>query len=181
MPSDHRGTALIVGKFAPPHKGHQYLIETALQNQTVDEWIILVYSKPDFLPHLPSHRRAQWLQYLYPQAKVWVPDNPPLNDADDFTQREFVKVWLEQHQIQIDVVYTSENYGEGFAKHLGTKHVLVDVSRSKVPTSGTKTRDILTALEKTRKISSNPYRAVRYDAVLLKQLSEMTGPYIYQQ
>ena len=117
MPSDRRGTALIVGKFAPPHKGHQYLIETALRDQNVDEWIILVYSNPDFLPTMPSHRRAAWLRHLYPRAKIFVPDNPPPNDADDFTQREFVKQWLEQNNINANVVYTSETYGEGFAQH----------------------------------------------------------------
>lgn len=181
MPSDRRGTALIVGKFAPPHKGHQYLIETALQDQNVDEWIILVYSNPDFLPHMPSHRRAAWLQHLYPQTKVFVPENPPPNDADDFTQREFVKQCLEQNTVNVDFVYTSENYGEDFAKHIGVRHVLVDLPRSRFAISGTKVRELLKELEQTCKTSSNPYRAVQYNAKLLHELSEMIDPYIYQQ
>ncbi len=181
MPSDRRGTALIVGKFAPLHKGHQYLIETALQDQNVDEWIILVYSNPDFLPDMPSHRRATWIKHLYPQANVFVPENPPPNNADDVTHREFVNQWLEQNTIKADVVYSSENYGEGFAKHIGATHVLVDLSRSKVSVSGTKARALLQTLVKTRKTSSNPYRAVQYDPQLLKELGVMTDTYIYQE
>lgn len=181
MPSDRRGTALVVGKFAPPHKGHQHLIEVALQDQNVDEWIILVYSNPDFLPNMPSHRRATWLQHLYPQAKVFAPENPPPNDANNFAQREFVDKWLEQNNFKVDVAYSSESYGEGFAKHIGARHVLVDLLRSTFPVSGTEARGILEVLERTRKTSSNPYRAVQYDSKLLHQLSEMTDPYIYQQ
>ncbi|MGL4609108.1 MAG: AAA family ATPase [Trueperaceae bacterium] len=181
MPSDQRSTALIVGKFAPLHKGHQYLIETALQDQNVDQWIILVYSNPDFLPDMTSHRRAAWVKHLYPQANVFVPENPPHNDADDFTQREFVKQWLDERHINVDVVYTSEGYGEGFAKHIGAKHILVDLSRSKISVSGTKVRALLTELQQTRMTSSNPERAIQYDQTLLRELETMTDPYVYQQ
>jgi HTH-type transcriptional regulator, transcriptional repressor of NAD biosynthesis genes len=128
---------LVVGKFAPLHKGHQYLLERALagcQNLT-----ILVYSNPDF-EEMPSSVRANWLRTLYPSARVYVPENPPANDADDFTQRECVKNWLEQNNIPVDVVFTSEHYGAGFAQHLGTEHVLVDLERHKFPISGTQLR-----------------------------------------
>jgi HTH-type transcriptional regulator, transcriptional repressor of NAD biosynthesis genes len=179
MPQDYEPATLIVGKFALPHRGHQLLIETALKNSS--DLTILVYSNPDFSPLMPSHRRAAWLQYLYPQAKVFVPENSPPNDADDFTHREFVKQWLVERDLQIELVYTSESYGEGFAKHVGAKHVLVDLARQQVNVSGTRAREIVTRLEQTRRTSSNPYRAVQYDEVLLKQLSEMTDPYIYQQ
>lgn len=179
MPQDYQPTTLIVGKFAPPHKGHQLLIETALKNSS--NLTILVYSNPDFEPLMPSHRRAAWLQHLYPQAKVFVLENPPPNDADDFTQREFVKQWLAERGLQIELVYTSESYGEGFANHIGAKHVLVDLTRAQVTVSGTKAREVLTKLEQTRRTSSNPYRAIQYDDVLLKHLAEMTDSYIYQQ
>jgi cytidyltransferase-like protein len=181
MPQDRRGTALIVGKFAPPHKGHQYLIETALKDPSVDEWIVLVYSNPDFLPHFPSQRRAEWLRQLYPQLKVFVPLNPPPNSASDFIQREFVKDWLKDHNLSPDWVYTSEDYGEGFARHIGAKHVMVDKERKKFDFSGTVVRELLGHLEQTRRTSSNPYRAVLYDPTLLEKLKEATDPFIYQQ
>lgn len=180
MPSDRRGTALIVGKFAPPHKGHQFLIETALADQNVDEWIVLVYSNPDF-PDMPSHRRAAWLRHLYPQVRVFVPQNLPPNRADDFTQREFVKQWLQQNKLRADWVYTSEDYGQGFAKHIGAKHISVDPQRKQFNISGMEARELLVQLEQTCRTSSNPYRAVQYDPELLQQLSQITDPYIFKQ
>lgn len=143
MPAEPRSVGLIVGKFAPPHKGHQYLIETALQDQGISDLIILVYSNPDF-PQMPSWLRARWLQQLYPQAQVLVPANPPPNQADDHTQREFVKQWLAQHShllpAPVSWVYTSESYGEGFARHIAAQHRLVDIKRRAHPVSGTQVR-----------------------------------------
>jgi HTH-type transcriptional regulator, transcriptional repressor of NAD biosynthesis genes len=128
---------LVVGKFAPPHKGHQLLLETALSR--CEHVTVLVYSNPDF-PTMPSKTRASWIQELYPNARVLVPENVPHNDANDFTQREFVKKFLEQEKISIDAVFTSEHYGAGFAAHLGVHHVLIDLERIKTPISGTRVR-----------------------------------------
>jgi HTH-type transcriptional regulator, transcriptional repressor of NAD biosynthesis genes len=128
---------LVVGKFAPPHKGHQLLLETALSR--CEHVTVLVYSNPDFA-NMPSKTRASWIQEIYPNARVLVPENVPHNDADDFTQREFVKLLLEREKILVDVVFTSESYGAGFADHLQVNHVLVDLERSQIPISGTRIR-----------------------------------------
>jgi HTH-type transcriptional regulator, transcriptional repressor of NAD biosynthesis genes len=128
---------LVVGKFAPPHKGHQLLLETAMAQ--CEKVTVLVYSNPDF-PTMPSKTRASWIQELYPDARVLVPENPPHNDANDFIQREFVKTFLEREKIAIDVVFTSESYGAGFAAHLQVEHVLVDLERLQVSISGTRVR-----------------------------------------
>jgi HTH-type transcriptional regulator, transcriptional repressor of NAD biosynthesis genes len=130
-------SGLVVGKFAPPHKGHQLLLETAL-NQC-EHVIVLVYSNPDF-SKMPSEIRASWIRELYPNASVIVPENVPHNDADDFTQREFVKQFLEREKIAVNAVFTSETYGAGFAAHLGVHHVLVDLERLQIPISGTRVR-----------------------------------------
>jgi HTH-type transcriptional regulator, transcriptional repressor of NAD biosynthesis genes len=89
-------TGLVVGKFAPFHLGHQYVIDTALEK--MDAVVVLVYSNPDF-PDMPTHVRANWIRQIYRDKPVYVftPENPPANDADDVTQREFVREWLEQH------------------------------------------------------------------------------------
>jgi HTH-type transcriptional regulator, transcriptional repressor of NAD biosynthesis genes len=128
---------LVVGKFAPPHKGHQLLLETALSR--CEHVTVLVYSNPDFA-NMPSKTRASWIQEIYPNARVLVPENVPHNDADDFAQREFVKMFLEREKIAVDAVFTSETYGSGFADHLQVKHVLVDLERLQVPISGTRVR-----------------------------------------
>lgn len=142
---------LIVGKFAPLHRGHQLLIETALRDTTDPDFlVILVYSNPDF-PEMPSSLRADWVRQLYPKARVYVPENPPPNEADDFTQREFVKRWLEANYsgyLEHLYVYTSEDYGEGFARHLGARHVQVDRQRKRFPISGTRLRGWLEELRR---------------------------------
>ena len=53
---------LVVGKFAPPHKGHQLLIDTALE--ACDLVIVLVYGNPDF-PEMPVHARADWIRAAF--------------------------------------------------------------------------------------------------------------------
>ena len=128
---------LVVGKFAPLHKGHQFLLETALRE--CESVTVLVYSNPDF-PAMPSQIRAAWLRALYPRLEVFVPDDPPPNESSDLEQREFVRHWLLARGIEVDVVFTSEGYGEGFAAHLGVTHKLVDLERRRVAVSGTQIR-----------------------------------------
>ena len=128
---------LVVGKFAPLHKGHQFLLETALRE--CESVTVLVYSNPDF-PAMPSEIRAAWLRALYPRLEVFVPDDPPPNESSDLEQREFVRRWLLARGIEVDVVFTSEGYGEGFAAHLGVTHKLVDLERRRVAVSGTQIR-----------------------------------------
>lgn len=139
MPSETRySSGLVVGKFAPLHQGHQFLLEAAI-NECASV-TVLVYANPDF-PGMTSGTRAAWIRELYPQARVLVPRNPPPNDADDWTQREFVKRFLEREGIKLDAVFTSEHYGQGFAAHLGVPHRLVDLERSRFPVSGTMVRE----------------------------------------
>ena len=57
---------LTLGKFAPLHKGHQFMIETALQE--VDELIVVIYETTVTL--IPLHVRANWIRRLYPEVRV---------------------------------------------------------------------------------------------------------------
>jgi NadR type nicotinamide-nucleotide adenylyltransferase len=138
----------VVGKFAPLHRGHQLLIETAAAQ--VEELHVWVYSEPD-PARLPAPVRADWLRRIYgPRiggtalhvralTKTAYPGLPP-NDAPDFAHREFVRQVLLELGLRIDVVFTSEAYGAGFAEHLGAAHVLVDQPRRQQPVSGTRLR-----------------------------------------
>jgi HTH-type transcriptional regulator, transcriptional repressor of NAD biosynthesis genes len=80
--------ALVVGKFAPPHRGHQLLLDTA--TAASKRLTILVWANPDF-GTMPSERRAEWLRELYPEADIFVPEGPPVDDAPDDDHRQFVK------------------------------------------------------------------------------------------
>ena len=153
---DAEKLGLVVGKFAPPHKGHQLVIDTALE--TCDLVIVLVYGNPDF-PEMPVHARADWIRAAFSKRsdlEVFVPQNAPPNDADDFTQREFVRVWLEERDLKPNMVFGSENYIAGFAAHIGASPVVVDLERLRVPTSGTEVRKIWQAYRESVKYVNDP-------------------------
>ena len=131
---------LVVGKFWQPHRGHQLLLETAAAQ--VSELVVLVYANPDSATQ-PAAVRAQWLRELYRGDELTAgprigttplrifalsaeADEVPPDAADDYTQREFVRQWLAQQAIKVDVVFSSEAYGPGFAEHLGVPHTAVD-------------------------------------------------------
>lgn len=139
---------LVVGKFAPLHRGHQYVIDTALSQ--CRHVVLLSYSNPE-PPGCETERRERWLQQLYPQTTRLVVSNErraiPPNNADDDTHRAFTAELLKSViGRQIDAVFTSESYGDGFAAYLEryfrrpVQHVLVDAARGVVPTSGTSIR-----------------------------------------
>ena len=153
---------LVVGKFSPPHRGHELVINHAIEN--CDEVVLLCYSKPG-LPGCDAVRRKRWLSALFPNARCLVvtderlrelvkpgngPQEVPHNDADELTHRRFCG-FLCQHVlgITVDAVFTSEDYGDGFAAELTryfrerspasppVRHILVDKNRIKLPISGT--------------------------------------------
>ena len=147
-------TGLVVGKFWPPHRGHQLLLETAAAQ--VAELLVLVYANPDSPAH-PAAERAQWLRELYrgdeladgphinaTPLRIFAlsaeADGVPPDAADDDTQREFVRQWLARQGFHVVVVFSSEDYGPGFAAHLSVAHVAVDNARARVPVSGTRVR-----------------------------------------
>jgi NadR type nicotinamide-nucleotide adenylyltransferase len=148
-------TGLVVGKFWPPHRGHQLLLETAAAQ--VAELVVHDYARPHQVP-MSAATRAQWLRELYrgdelaegprigttPLRIVSLTaeaDGVPPDAADDHTHREFVRQWLGWQGIRVAVVFSSEAYGPGFAGYLGAAHVAVDAARTNVPVSGTLVRD----------------------------------------
>ena len=124
---------IVIGKFYPPHRGHKYLIDTALSQ--VDQLTVIVchaqYQK------IHGEQRAAWLREIHPKAKVIVVDDIGKDD-DSQAWAEYTKKFLGYTP---DVVFTSEEYGINYAKYLGCEHVLVDLERLSVPISATKIRD----------------------------------------
>lgn len=128
---------LVVGKFYPLHHGHLYILTEAWRS--CDElWIVISDSPTD---SVPASIRAQWIASLYPDAELRV---TPFDIPYDSTQ------WAERcTQIvegPIDMVFSSEQYGDEFADLLGAEHVPIDPSRSTVPVSGTELRENLGGL-----------------------------------
>jgi HTH-type transcriptional regulator, transcriptional repressor of NAD biosynthesis genes len=129
--------ALVVGKFAPLHRGHQFLIETALAKSRA--LTVLVYAMPDFVD-MPNAMRCAWIRALYPTVDCRIPDDPPLDAASEHDHRRFVRDYLACEGIVVDAVFSSEAYGPGFARELGVGHVMVDRLRLRAPVSGSTLR-----------------------------------------
>lgn len=130
----------VIGKFYPPHRGHKYLIDTALSQ--VDELTVAVCDNPTHA--IPAALRAKWLQEIHPAARIIVVEDSVADDDSEGWAR-YTKEFLGYTP---DVVFTSEAYGDAYTKYLGAKHVLVDKERKTVPISGTTVRkDPLTHLE----------------------------------
>lgn len=117
----------VVGKFYPPHRGHAHLIRTALGQ--VDRLVVL-------LPHHPTQTisgelRKAWLEEVHSDCEIHlVPDE---HEDDPVAWAKFTIAHLGRAP---DVVFSSEDYGPGFAALLGSRHVMVDRPRATVPVSG---------------------------------------------
>lgn len=123
---------VVIGKFYPPHRGHQYLIDTAAAQ--TDDLTVIVCGKPEHL--LPGELRAAWLRERHPAARVLAIDDY-YPDDDSQLWAALTIGWLGGRP---DVVFTSEDYGDAYARFLGCDHVLVDRARRIVPCSGTAIR-----------------------------------------
>ena len=141
---------LVVGKFCPLHRGHQLVIDRAVAS--CRETVLLSYTNPRF-PRCGASTRRRWLETLFPDAIVVVPDvDLPSNDAGAEVHRRFVATILAGHGHEVDAVFTSESYGEPFALALArlqeertghthrVAHVPVDPGRVQFPISGTQLR-----------------------------------------
>ncbi len=157
-------SGLVVGKFCPLHRGHQLLLDRALSR--CERLLVISYTKPEYAGCAPP-RRERWLRMLYPDVPSLVIDDArlaahcerrgvaprvvPDNEAPAEDHRHFV-AWLLHAVLAVDVdaVFTSEDYGEGFAAVLDAAqrarggapvvHVMVDPRRCAVPVSGSQVR-----------------------------------------
>ncbi len=129
---------LTLGKFAPFHRGHQLLVETALAE--VDELVVMVYATD--VTEVPLQVRAGWIQALYPTVRVieaW--DGPPgYGDTPEIRRVQEDYILKKLDGLQITHFYSSEFYGDHVSRALGAVDRRVDEARAAVPISGTKLR-----------------------------------------
>jgi len=126
-------TAVVIGKFYPPHKGHKYLIDTALsQAENVTVFVCRIKGET-----IPAEQRAKWIREIHPTAKrVMVMDSTLADDdSEGWAQATIARLGYVP-----DAVFTSEDYGDAYARYMGCAHVLVDKLRIAFPISGTKVR-----------------------------------------
>lgn len=125
---------LVVGKFAPPHVGHSLLVERALAG--CDELHVAVIDNVVSGFDVSAQQRALWLAEIHPQATVTVWPDIMHDDRSD--------LWADYTRLTLgytpDVVFTSEQYGDTWAKELQCEHVCVDMQRLQQPVSATQVR-----------------------------------------
>lgn len=129
---------LVIGKFLPPHTGHVALIKFALKQ--CDELIVSVSeAKTDAIP---VETRVNWLKQIFrdqSQVKIFaIEDN---FDNPELALNERTRVWadvMRKTYPSINVVFSSEAYGEPFAKNLGAKHSAFDPDRKQFPVAASR-------------------------------------------
>jgi NadR type nicotinamide-nucleotide adenylyltransferase len=117
----------VVGKFYPPHRGHKFLIEEA--RGQVDRLVVMLAHHP--AQTISAELRAGWLREIHPDCEIH-----PVEDELEDDSRRWADFTLRYLGCAPDVVFSSEDYGPVFAGLMGSRHVMVDRSRARVPISG---------------------------------------------
>jgi HTH-type transcriptional repressor of NAD biosynthesis genes len=134
-----RKRGLTLGKFAPLHKGHQLVIDTALVE--MDEVLVIIYDCPE-VTSIPLNIRANWIRSIYPQIRVieaW--DGPTEVGASPEIKKKHEDYILNQLKIrEITHFYSSEFYGDHMSAALDAVNRVVDCDRKIIPVSGTSIR-----------------------------------------
>ena len=127
-----------IGKFAPLHKGHQYLIEKGIKE--IDKFYVVVYETK--LIKNTLEERAKWIKDIYPEVEILYAKNPPSKYGLD---KESVKIQTDYlkniiKNIPVTHFYSSEPYGKYVAEEFKIQDVQVDRKRKKFSISATKIR-----------------------------------------
>ena len=139
MGFDRPTIGMVLGKFLPPHAGHQYLIDFA--TESVDRLYVVVGTLKR--EPIPGGLRYEWMRELNPRADV-------LHLTDEIPQEphehpDFWGIWskalLGILPERPDFVFASEPYGFRLAEELGATYVPVDHARELVPVTGTMVRE----------------------------------------
>jgi HTH-type transcriptional repressor of NAD biosynthesis genes len=135
---------LVLGKFMPLHNGHISLIEFAANN--CDELIVLICATKD--EPIKSEFRVSWIANNFiNNSRV----KPHLLQYDEISlpntsesSKEVSRLWanyLKSYIPHVDVIFTSEPYGEYMGEFLNCDFVIFDMDRKKTPVSATQIRD----------------------------------------
>lgn len=135
-------TGLILGKFLPPHRGHEYLVNFAAG--FADAITVHVCATP--AEPIPGALRYEWMRETFAgRPNLTVVYNPlPQTPQDD--PLNFWRLWRDSllsrqpNNQPPDFVFASEPYGFELARTLGAQYIPVDPPRSRFPVSGTAVR-----------------------------------------
>ncbi|MDQ1653844.1 MAG: HTH-type transcriptional regulator, transcriptional repressor of biosynthesis s [Cryptosporangiaceae bacterium] len=129
---------LVIGKFYPPHAGHDHLIRAALR-QCGRVTVVACASAGE---SIPLDLRVEWLRAAHPSARIaGAIDDHPIDYGDPAVWELHCAVF--RHALDgeaVDAVFSSEAYGSELARRFGATAVSVDPDRGAVPVSGTAVR-----------------------------------------
>lgn len=134
-------SAYVLMKALPFTKGHRFLIDTAV---SLSEKVTVLVCSLEREP-IPGPIRFEWVRETYkdnPMVTVihCTEELPQYPEEDP----DFWNIWVDVAKrycpSDLDVIFTSELYGDPYSEHLGIKHHLVDLERRTVPISGTLAR-----------------------------------------
>lgn len=134
---------LIIGKFLPPHRGHLYLVERALlEVESLDVLVCTLAREP-----IQGALRVQWMRELMAPhgERVRVHHvSEELPSVPEEQHPDFWELWVDAIRrvvpSRIDLVATSEEYGDELARRLGALHLKVDAERRALPVSASAIR-----------------------------------------
>jgi NadR type nicotinamide-nucleotide adenylyltransferase len=141
---------LVIGKFYPPHAGHEHLVRIAAAGAR-RVTVVVMSSAAD---SIPLAERVRWMRAIHADGGNVHVTGLPCDIPFDLGDRT---VWAAQvagmraavQQVTsepLDAVFTSEEYGDELAARLGATHVCVDPQRVAVPVSATACRADLAGL-----------------------------------
>lgn len=130
---------VIIGRFMPPHAGHQYLVDFG--RNMCDRLTVLVCtlsSEP-----IAGELRYRWMQELFPDVNmVHITEEIPEASKDSPTA---IPIWADTVREHLSTaptyVFASEDYGRPLAAELGARFVPVDPARRQFPVSATMIRE----------------------------------------
>ena len=158
---------LTLGKYAPLHKGHEYVIRTMLQE--MDEAIVIIYDTP--VTPIPLQMRSAWIKMLFPDVIVieaW--DGPagyPYDREGEILEEQYVLSLLGERNIT--AFYSSEYYGKHMSTALGCADRRIDEARKTIPVSATVIRE--NPFQFRQYMSDIVYRDMIIKAVFLGAMS----------
>jgi HTH-type transcriptional regulator, transcriptional repressor of NAD biosynthesis genes len=130
---------VIIGRFMPPHAGHQYLVDFG--RNMCDHLTVLVCTLS--AEPIPGELRYRWMQELFPDVHmVHITEEIPEASKDSPAA---IPIWAETVRAYLAApptyVFASEDYGAPLAAELGARFVPVDPARRQFPVSATMIRE----------------------------------------
>lgn len=128
-----------IGKFAPFHKGHEYLIETALKE--MNKLIVVVYDTD--VIDINTEKRAEWIKEKYPNVEIKFAHNPPSQygldkESVNIQMKYLTKIMENEKPTHF---YSSEKYGKSVAEYMNIIDRRVDNERQMFPISASQIRN----------------------------------------